>query len=316
MEMSATIGTMNDLAASCCGALLRATWQGGLAIAAAWVLARCRPPLPPRVGCWLWRLVDGKLPSSRCSDRAAAAAPPAPPDRPTRTSPATGVDPRPGRHRAWPLDRTRSRLAAGSSTEDQPRLVGVLFLLWLTGASAALIRAGRAGSPRSDCGGRARRDPAPGRWPRSGAGPGAWPSAYPRAAGRCGRRPADARRPVPAGSPAAPHDARRRPGSDAIRPVPGPRAGPCPTPRPAGGRPGGAGAGAFFFHPLVWLAHREALLAREAACDALALEASGVRPAEYADPPGDRGRRPGAPVGGRARHGRLGGVPQAEAHGR
>jgi BlaR1 peptidase M56 len=37
----------------------------------------------------------------------------------------------------------------------------------------------------------------------------------------------------------------------------------------------------FFFHPLVWLAHREALLAREAACDALALGASGVRPSEY-----------------------------------
>ena len=37
----------------------------------------------------------------------------------------------------------------------------------------------------------------------------------------------------------------------------------------------------FFFHPLVWLAHREALLAREAACDALALRASGVRPSEY-----------------------------------
>jgi multidrug resistance efflux pump len=37
----------------------------------------------------------------------------------------------------------------------------------------------------------------------------------------------------------------------------------------------------FFFHPLVWLAHREALLAREAACDALALRASGMRPSEY-----------------------------------
>jgi BlaR1 peptidase M56 len=37
----------------------------------------------------------------------------------------------------------------------------------------------------------------------------------------------------------------------------------------------------FFFHPLVWLAHREALVAREAACDALALRASGTRPSEY-----------------------------------
>ena len=59
--------------------------------------------------------------------------------------------------------------------------------------------------------------------------------------------------------------------------------------------------GLFFFHPLVWLAHREALLAREAACDALALRASGIRPSEYGrsswtSPPGARS---GPPLGGR-----------------
>ena len=59
--MRPTIEMLNDLAASWSGSLLRASWQGGLAIAAAWVLVRCRPGLPPRVACWVWRLVDLKL---------------------------------------------------------------------------------------------------------------------------------------------------------------------------------------------------------------------------------------------------------------
>jgi hypothetical protein len=59
--MTPTIVMFNDLAASWSGSLLRATWQGGPAIAAAWVLVRCRPGLPPRVVCWVWRLVDLKL---------------------------------------------------------------------------------------------------------------------------------------------------------------------------------------------------------------------------------------------------------------
>ena len=45
--MGPTIEMLNDLAASWSGSLVRATWQGGLAIAAAWALVRCRPALPP-----------------------------------------------------------------------------------------------------------------------------------------------------------------------------------------------------------------------------------------------------------------------------
>jgi beta-lactamase regulating signal transducer with metallopeptidase domain len=41
--------------------LWRASWQGGLAIAAAWAIARWCKFLSPRVTCWMWRLVCLKL---------------------------------------------------------------------------------------------------------------------------------------------------------------------------------------------------------------------------------------------------------------
>jgi BlaR1 peptidase M56 len=37
----------------------------------------------------------------------------------------------------------------------------------------------------------------------------------------------------------------------------------------------------FFFHPLVWVAHHEALMARETACDVLALRMSNIRSSEH-----------------------------------
>jgi hypothetical protein len=47
------IERLDDLAVVWSGSLLRATWQGGLLIAVAWLLVRCRPGLPPRVACWI-----------------------------------------------------------------------------------------------------------------------------------------------------------------------------------------------------------------------------------------------------------------------
>jgi beta-lactamase regulating signal transducer with metallopeptidase domain len=41
--------------------VLRASWQGGLAILLAWALVRALPRIPPRLRCWLWRLVYVKL---------------------------------------------------------------------------------------------------------------------------------------------------------------------------------------------------------------------------------------------------------------
>ena len=144
------------------------------------------------------------------------------------------------------------------------------------------------------------------------------PAGRPRDEGRSGRGPADARRRVPAGDPAARRDARR-PAIDRRDP-----AGPAHELAHVRRRDllwsglAGLVRVLFFFHPLVWLAHREALVAREAACDALALlgfwrAALGVR----TDPPGDRRRGPGAALamGGDPWHGRPGRLTQTEAHG-
>lgn len=59
--MGRVIEILDDLAATWSDSILRATWQGGLAIVAVWVLVRCRPGLLPRVACWAWRLADLKL---------------------------------------------------------------------------------------------------------------------------------------------------------------------------------------------------------------------------------------------------------------
>ena len=59
--MGPMIERLDDLAAGWSESLLRASWQGCLAIAAVWVLVRCHRKLPPRVACWAWRLADLKL---------------------------------------------------------------------------------------------------------------------------------------------------------------------------------------------------------------------------------------------------------------
>ena len=42
-------------------AMLRACWQGGLALGAVWLACRLFPRTSPRVQCWLWRLAYVKL---------------------------------------------------------------------------------------------------------------------------------------------------------------------------------------------------------------------------------------------------------------
>jgi beta-lactamase regulating signal transducer with metallopeptidase domain len=59
--MSSTIAGLNLVASEWAGAVGRACWQGGLAIALVWALCRLLPRLPGRVQCWLWRLAYLKL---------------------------------------------------------------------------------------------------------------------------------------------------------------------------------------------------------------------------------------------------------------
>jgi beta-lactamase regulating signal transducer with metallopeptidase domain/biopolymer transport protein ExbD len=59
--MNEFIQRLNEFSPLWAGALWRATWQGGLTIAGAWVLCRLWPRIPARVRCWLWRLAFAKL---------------------------------------------------------------------------------------------------------------------------------------------------------------------------------------------------------------------------------------------------------------
>src|SRR5712692_6425535 len=59
--MSDTIARLNLFAAGWAGAIGRACWQGGVAIAIVWALCRLMPRLPGRIQCWLWRLAYLKL---------------------------------------------------------------------------------------------------------------------------------------------------------------------------------------------------------------------------------------------------------------
>ncbi|MBI3947797.1 MAG: carboxypeptidase regulatory-like domain-containing protein [Armatimonadetes bacterium] len=59
--MNAWIVAVNALAGGWAGAVWRAAWQGGVAIALVWAVCRAWPRLPAGVRCWLWRLAVLKL---------------------------------------------------------------------------------------------------------------------------------------------------------------------------------------------------------------------------------------------------------------
>lgn len=53
--------TLNDFSSAWAQAILRACWQGGLAILLVWCLCRLLKRMPPAAKCWLWRLAYLKL---------------------------------------------------------------------------------------------------------------------------------------------------------------------------------------------------------------------------------------------------------------
>jgi len=59
--MNHVLSLGNAFAASWADALVRACWQGGLAITLAWLICRLWPGMPPNPRCWLWRLAYAKL---------------------------------------------------------------------------------------------------------------------------------------------------------------------------------------------------------------------------------------------------------------
>ncbi len=59
--MNAWLVTLNHWAGAWETAVVRASWQGGLALALAWAAGRWIPGLPARARCWLFRLAYAKL---------------------------------------------------------------------------------------------------------------------------------------------------------------------------------------------------------------------------------------------------------------
>lgn len=59
--MMSWIPTINDVASVWADSAIRACWQGGLMIAAVWILCRVWTKIPPAAKCWLWRLAFLKL---------------------------------------------------------------------------------------------------------------------------------------------------------------------------------------------------------------------------------------------------------------
>ncbi len=282
MGPAIAIDRLNELAEVWSAAMLRATWQGGLLIAAAWALASWRRGPSPRVACWFWRLADLKLIVALfwASPLLLPLLPP------------PGVDTRAS------LSAVRSDSAAVLDL-DQPVLPDVegdevptrqgvtpaslLFLAWLAGVFGASVLAARGAIETA----RLRRSCSPVDRPELRA------TAHDLARAIGLRRIPEllsgphVDRPMLVGAfrPAIllpPAMSEGETHGDALRAILAHELAHVRRGDLAWMRLSAVVRALFFFHPLVRLAHREATLAREADCDVLALEASGIRPSDYA----------------------------------
>src|SRR4051794_9805670 len=59
--MSGWILALNGIADAWAAGILRASWQGGLALGGVWLICRAFPRVSPDAQCWLWRLATLKL---------------------------------------------------------------------------------------------------------------------------------------------------------------------------------------------------------------------------------------------------------------
>ncbi len=282
--MGPTIEMLNDLADAWFGSILRATWQGGLAIAVAWVLVRCWPRLPHRVGCWIWRLADLKLIVALLWATPLllpVLPPPTHPEPLASRIAAPNLSPSP----AGGSEPSTFRAGEPAVTPVSHRSIPacVMFIFWLSGVVGAAILAGRARRVASRLRQSCRLIDRPDLRDATSElacvlGLRSVPELR---AGTAVARPmlVGAFRPailLPVAMLPDPHS------TVAVRPVLAHELAHVRRRDLLWSGMAGVVRALFFFHPLVWLAQREGLLAREAACDALALRASGVRPSDYA----------------------------------
>ncbi len=279
--MNSFFARLDGISTTWAEGMLRASWQGALALGLAWILCRTVPRIPPCVQCWIWRIAHLKLLVAL-----AWATPIDIPLLPPSSVPAVSAAIRQPARVAQQIDLQPVAVRPNPVVIVQKPRVGVatwLFSLWLCGAiwcSARLIVDWR----RAQCLRRTgiEMDPqeAISRW-------------------------AELARAI---------DLRRMPPILASDFIDGPLV--LGTFRPAillpmalCHSPGDEGLRLklahefahvlrrdllwnglpalvrtlFFFHPLVWLAWREWQFAQEAACDELVLCRTGAAPVDYAE---------------------------------
>lgn len=126
---------MNEFVSPLSDGLLRASWQGGLALALAWSLCHFAPGLTPRTRCWLWRLAYLKLILSLLWLPALPL-----PLLPAPTLPETSAT-------TWAADLSGSSAAFHSMREISPPANAALFRIelglltaWLVGVGSGVLR--------------------------------------------------------------------------------------------------------------------------------------------------------------------------------
>jgi beta-lactamase regulating signal transducer with metallopeptidase domain len=257
--------------------LLRASWQGGLALGLVWAVCRAAPRMSSRLRCWLWRLAYLKLLVAFLW-LPPILLPALPAASPSEAS-APGIASE-GLEHAARANGTDLAVAGDASSARFPLRAGLLAA-WLIGVGVCLFRTGREWRaarclkrlcvPEEDadliadcrelCRRLALRHP-----PRllaiEGAGSplllgGAGPTIILPSALRASCTPAELRLMLA-------HELAHLRRQDLWW---------CWLPALA--------HGLFFFHPMVWLANREWRMAQEVACDALALEVTHAPVGDY-----------------------------------
>ena len=153
--MSEWIALLNAVSTTWACAMWRASWQGALALGLVWAICRLAPRLPASLRCWLWRIAYLKLLLALfwTTPVELRILPPRPA--------AAAMGPLGAEARPWgplvsgPLPAAASPSAAGrgvpppvgmlpaAPSRPLPGPVAVLFLLWLAGAGWYLARVNR-----------------------------------------------------------------------------------------------------------------------------------------------------------------------------
>ena len=117
-------------------AVVRATWQGGVALLLALCVSRFVPRLSARVKCWIWRLA--------CLKVLVAFLWPAPIDLPvlTAVAPPSVFQPLPIREPTGPIEHFPPKMEAQLANVT-PTLPGCFLGIWLAGVMAGAVLIGR-----------------------------------------------------------------------------------------------------------------------------------------------------------------------------